>query len=479
MLLRSIIILFTTGALALSAHVQVQAQDNSTVADENDKTKSEKLEEYKKALRGVLQQIRNDEPTDAQPETKKRNVVKPKEPTSASAQPTRRSAKSTPTKKLAPPPKKRTPSLTEAAHQGKLDLVKQWLSKGTDVETRHPSRGMTALMYAAEKGHYHVVDYLLQQGADINAKASSERQYGSVNGQNAFGFAFLNDHLDVAKHLLENKKFDIHAPCDHKGRIPLLMLTDHRDEQIKMIEYILNNGGDVAAGTPDGGKALLNAAENGHQKTVEYLIAAGADVNVQDEDQYTPLTQALRHHTSTHNYGKKMIQQLLAAEGQSSVDVAAGPLRRTPLMRAAVLNELDIVQLLIEAGANTELEDAKGHTAYSLARQRGRSSGSWGWSRSDRNKHAAIQDLLAGEPEVQEDARPKDERSVQVRSSNVGGLSGLLRAVNNGDVQQIEQIFEDDNNHPRGRRTTIYRVRTDCNRYNCDQEVQRIFDKFK
>ena len=137
MLRRSIITLFTTGALALSAHVQVQAQDNSTVADKSDKTKSETLEKYKHALRNLYQRIQGDEQPETQTETKKRNVVKPKEPTSASVQTTRQSAKSTPPKKLTPPtkkpsPKKPTPppSLIEAAHQGKLDLVKQWLSKG-------------------------------------------------------------------------------------------------------------------------------------------------------------------------------------------------------------------------------------------------------------------------------------------------------------------------------------------------------------
>ena len=57
---------------------------------------------------------------------------------------------------------------------GRLDLVQNLVQKeGTDVNLID-SMGQSPLFDAAQHGHLHVVQFLIQRGADMNMK----RQYG-------------------------------------------------------------------------------------------------------------------------------------------------------------------------------------------------------------------------------------------------------------------------------------------------------------
>ena len=72
--------------------------------------------------------------------------------------------------------------------------------------------------------------------------------------------------------------------------------------------------------------ALIIAAAHGHATTVEYLIDAGADMNA-----------------------KHAINEV------------------TPLMYAARYNQVEIIKLLLEKGANLKVKDERGFTALNHA----------------------------------------------------------------------------------------------------------------
>jgi ankyrin repeat protein len=80
---------------------------------------------------------------------------------------------------LAPP----TPAerkLSEAAFEGKLEIVRQLVSEGVAVDAVDPDK-RTALMWAAFNGHTAVVAHLLEHGAGLEAK--------DVNGRTALMYA--------------------------------------------------------------------------------------------------------------------------------------------------------------------------------------------------------------------------------------------------------------------------------------------------
>ncbi len=69
-----------------------------------------------------------------------------------------------------PPTAKETDiSIHDAAKSGNIEVVKQHLAAGTDVKDKHEK---TPLYFAASgrKGHTKIVEILIAEGADVNAK---------------------------------------------------------------------------------------------------------------------------------------------------------------------------------------------------------------------------------------------------------------------------------------------------------------------
>ena len=113
-----------------------------------------------------------------------------------------------------PPPK----DIWEAAKQGDVDAVKQFIVAGEDVNTKDNrgstslhDRGRTPLHRAASGGHKEVVELLIAEGADVNAKTDA-------------GFTPLCDaaqfgHKEIAELLIATGA-DVNAKNKH-GETPL------------------------------------------------------------------------------------------------------------------------------------------------------------------------------------------------------------------------------------------------------------------
>ena len=95
----------------------------------------------------------------------------------------------------------------------------------------------------------------------------------------------------------------------------------------------------MLAGTP-----LHYAAIKGHKEVVELLIAAGADVNAKDIDEWTPLHRAA-------DAGHKEVAELLIAKG--ALVNAKDRVGETPLDFAINKNRTETADLLREHGGKT------------------------------------------------------------------------------------------------------------------------------
>ena len=69
------------------------------------------------------------------------------------------------------PPTAKTPdsSIHDAAEKGNIEVVKQHLAAGTDVDAK-TEQGLTPLHVAAIEGHKEILKLLIAKGADVNAK---------------------------------------------------------------------------------------------------------------------------------------------------------------------------------------------------------------------------------------------------------------------------------------------------------------------
>ena len=100
-----------------------------------------------------------------------------------------------------------SPQLVEAAFDGELDDMKNWIEKGYHLESQD-GRKHTALSEAASQGHLHIVKYLLESGADPNALNDT--------GRSPIWRAAFNGHVEVITVLLESGG----DPC-HRDKVSM------------------------------------------------------------------------------------------------------------------------------------------------------------------------------------------------------------------------------------------------------------------
>ena len=58
-------------------------------------------------------------------------------------------------------------SIHEAARNGNIEVIKQHLAAGADLDAQD-RQGVTLLYHAAEHGHKEIVERLIANGADVN-----------------------------------------------------------------------------------------------------------------------------------------------------------------------------------------------------------------------------------------------------------------------------------------------------------------------
>jgi ankyrin repeat protein len=224
---------------------------------------------------------------------------------------------------------KQTPLMyAAAAKKNAGDIVKLLLSKGADVKPRslsydwpshiseeprvqyHPFGGLTALLYAARDGCYDCVEALIAKGVDVNVPTLPE-------GVTPLMIALDNDNNDVAKLLLDHGA-NPHV-WDWYGRTALYIAVDRKD------------GGSSGGGI----RVTIDASHSARTSVMDViraLLAANVDPNAE-----------LRMHRPTRGgYTGRFSEPLL--------DVGA-----TPLLRATMANDMEVIQALIAKGASPNI----------------------------------------------------------------------------------------------------------------------------
>jgi hypothetical protein len=106
---------------------------------------------------------------------------------------------------------------------------------------------------------------------------------------------------------------------------------------------------------------VVNAAGSGEIRLLDYLLAAGADPDVQVSSGQSALGAAAAA-------GQTASARVLIARG-AHVDSRTPLTFGTPLTEAAQMNQLDMVRLLLDSGADINARDVLGRTALDWARE--------------------------------------------------------------------------------------------------------------
>ncbi len=239
----------------------------------------------------------------------------------------------------------------EMATVGNLEEIERAIEVGIEVD-EIGAKGHTALMAAAYYGHKAVVKRLLTAGADPNLLSDGD---GLVT-------AGMTALMLVAGSFFASNRHQI-------------------------AQLLLANGADIDRRGAGGRTAIFYAAlaGSGYTEFVETAIAAGADLDLQDDLGHSLLSSV----AAAENYpmfnllmqaGASMVGlesvQLIQAASTGNVDRVKSLLankvnidldRGAAIGNAAAAGHTEVVALLIKAGANVNLRDKLGFTPIASA----------------------------------------------------------------------------------------------------------------
>jgi tetratricopeptide (TPR) repeat protein len=130
----------------------------------------------------------------------------------------------------------------------------------------------------------------------------------------------------------------------------------------EIAELLISKGADVNVKNNDGFTPLILALSNGFKELSELLIAKGAEVNVKDNNSRSPLTYSLVG-------GYKEIAELLISKGADiSVKDKNGD---TPLSLASANGFKELIELFIAKGVDVNIKNKDGNTALTIACKKG------------------------------------------------------------------------------------------------------------
>ena len=159
-----------------------------------------------------------------------------------------------------------TLELHEAVAAGQFERVKQLVEKDSGLAKSYSPDGFPVFALAAAFGHFPVVRYLLEKGADVNAAATNGTGYNGLTG------AVTSGHQEIAAWLLEQG-----ADPNYRygpGYSPLLAAA--ANGRLEIVKALLAHGADLHAKANDGKTALAIAEERKHPEVAALLRSCSA-----------------------------------------------------------------------------------------------------------------------------------------------------------------------------------------------------------
>jgi len=286
-------------------------------------------------------------------------------------------------------------ALDVAVKAGHYEIASFLLSVNTKIDAPRDRRVMAPIHHAIERGNREIFDLLLKAGTDINA--SFERTveehvgYPTTRMTTAVEFASEIGNLHALGQLLKFPELAVNRILRGHERSPLELAA--KKGHGSAVDLLLSHGADVNISyrRPRDTTPLLEAVSGGYLSTTKALIEAGAEVNAlysQDEGYYKTISRAsalartaaqsrLSNRTEAI---EEQVESKSGDEGEESdeeeLEDGGEFLERsvedTALQLAARLGNIEIIQILLETGANVDAPPQRyGGTALQYAASRG------------------------------------------------------------------------------------------------------------
>lgn len=190
----------------------------------------------------------------------------------------------------------------EAASKGDIPALKKALQQGVDINAINRQQ-RTAILIAAMNKQYDTVQFLIDEGADINfqdetcfnpflwgclnddltlvkimVKAKADLTLLTRFGGVGITPAAEKGHVEIVRELLETTDINFNH-TNFVGWTPLLeaiVLNDGGAKQQEIVRLLLKHGANPQMTDKYGKTPLYLARQKGYQEIVDLLLAAGA-----------------------------------------------------------------------------------------------------------------------------------------------------------------------------------------------------------
>ncbi|XP_056620673.1 ankyrin repeat and SOCS box protein 2 [Triplophysa dalaica] len=235
-------------------------------------------------------------------------------------------------------------ALLLAVSRDHLTCAESLLEKGADPDITNKERE-TPLYKACERENPEMVVMLLKYSAAVNKNC--------IQGWTALHEAVCRNNVEICE-ILVKAGAKVSIPNMY-GITPIFVAA--QSGKVDALRFLLKNGADLNSQAADGATALYEACKNGHEDIVEFLLSQNADTNKPGKTGLLPIHIAAQRGndgTDLMTYGctpkivrsTKIVSMLIPATSKARV-------RRSgisPLHLAAERNRDDVLELLIEAG---------------------------------------------------------------------------------------------------------------------------------
>ncbi|HTA46752.1 MAG TPA: ankyrin repeat domain-containing protein [Bryobacteraceae bacterium] len=328
-------------------------------------------------------------------------------------------------------------ALMTAARTGKMDAVKLLLDRGANVNAKDIEHEQTALMWAVTENHADVVKLLLDHGAGINAHTkvtTPKGEYVPARSAAASGTGIIRQRA---------------LPTADGGMTPLLFAV--RDGNAEIVHVLLDRGADINASSGNHTTPLIIALLNGQVGLATELLAKRANPNAIDDYWRGPLFAAIDLRNFNHDKYDD-----LPSDGRDPMDLIKALIKKgadvnqktntvpvhglmqfdgswvnfdgqTPFIRAALSGDIEVMRVLLEAGADPNTATTQGTSALMAA------SGI-NWIPGQTFSHA--------EADYVEAVKLCLDRGADVNGKNSLGLTAMHGAANRG-WESVIQILAD------------------------------------
>lgn len=236
------------------------------------------------------------------------------------------------------------PIIYAASYSGNKELVQYLIDKGADPNAK-TSGNETALHRAARGGHLDVVKLLVAYGADLNII------YNANGGLSPLSRAAESGNLEVVKYLVE-KGADVNYTNESSGSSPLRSAAYEGNYEI--FKYLAQ----MQPADYDWQEVLFYGLIGGNLDIVKYVVEVkGADVNKRSEIwNVLPIERAARDlYISNKNAQPLEVLKYLVSKGAKLSDINGGKVFEWAMEHSTEAT----IEYMIESGINVDISPTK------------------------------------------------------------------------------------------------------------------------